>query len=86
MTAPRMTAKERADRAPMPTLYGNAGTNIRQPRTRMVGGRDEPYNVTEPDAYTHEPRCAIVGPCLTGAHTTPAPEPPEYMTHEEAPE
>jgi hypothetical protein len=80
MTAHRMTAKERADRETMLAPYGNAGTNIRQPRTRIVDGREEQYNVTEPDAWRNAPpttqygpqwaACAIVAPCLTGAHGT----------------
>jgi hypothetical protein len=74
MTAPRLSAKEKADRAPVATLYGSAvPSTLGAPRKTHPDDRS-PDEWTA-DRWSWEFRCAIVGPCLTGAHTTPEPEP-----------
>jgi hypothetical protein len=77
MTSPRMTAKERADRAPVASLFR---TNDTHPTGRTTYGLPYPNDIDPAPSWTldgwkTDPRCAIVGPCLTGAHTTPEPEP-----------
>lgn len=76
MTAPRMTAKEKADRPPIASLFR---TNDTHPTGRIPGRTidDEPASAAPEwtiDGWKHGP-CAIVGSCLTGAHTEPEIQP-----------
>lgn len=75
MTSPRMTAKEKADRGPIAAYFR---TNDTHPTGRLRIGGDRAADSRAPwtiDGWKTSPTCAIVGPCLTGAHATPDPEP-----------
>lgn len=78
MTAPRMTAKARADRAPVASLFRTNDTHptgrvaIYQSAEDLANPDFAPWTI---DGWKTAPTCAIVGPCLTGVHTTPEPEP-----------